>query len=121
MGLARVGAIAHNMSGDIFLAFSTQSTVPPHPPTSKDLMKVGPLGLPAVGVQSAKMVTESSLNTFFYAVADCVEEAVLNALCAAKDMEGTNGTFAKGMPHDQVREMLSEAKDALKDVFPGLY
>jgi D-aminopeptidase len=120
-GLAHVGAIAHNMSGDLFLAFSTQSTVPPNPPTRDEKTKVGPLGLPAVGTETAKLVSEDSLNNIFYAVADVVEEAVLNALCAAKDEQGANGTSAKGLPHDQVQAILGKAKKALDGVFPGLY
>ena len=121
IGLAHVGAIAHNMSGDIFMAFSTQSTVPPNPSTRTSGQRVGPIGLPAVEVQSANLVSEQSLNNIFYSVADVVEEAVLNALCAAKNEQGANGTSAKGMPHDQVQDLLSRSKHALDDIFPGVY
>ncbi|UZJ50750.1 hypothetical protein CBS101457_000070 [Exobasidium rhododendri] len=120
-GLAHVGAIAHSFSGDIFLAFSTQSTVPPNSPLKSDSTKVGPIGIPAVGIESVEQVTQASLNVIFYAVADVVEEAVLNALCAAEDETGANGTSAKGLPHDQVQDILTNAKQALSGVFPGLY
>jgi D-aminopeptidase len=119
-GLAHVGAIAHSLSGDIFLAFSTQSTVPPSQSMSQDV-KVGPLGLHAVKTSTKELVDDASLNTIFYAVADVVEEAVLNALCAAKDMQGANGMSMKGLPHEEVKDLLAKSKEALKDIFPGAF
>ena len=119
-GLAHVGAIAHSLSGDIFLAFSTQSTNPPSQLTNEN-MKVGPLGISAVKTTTREVVDDESLNTIFYAVADVVEEAVLNALCAAEDMEGANGMSMKGLPHKQVKDLLAKSNEALKDIFPGVY
>ncbi len=37
---------------------------------------------------------------------DATEEAVLNALWAAPDVEGRKGRVKRGLPHDEVLELL---------------
>ena len=37
---------------------------------------------------------------------DATEEAVLNAMWAAPDVEGRNGLVVRGLPHDEVLELL---------------
>lgn len=121
IGLARTGCASHQYSGDIGLAFSTQTTLPPpespqtagleqvaRTPKGPASAKLGPLNLPKVSTHAVQTVDDASMNLLFYAVADVVEEAVLNALCAGTDQEGADGFKAKGLDHDIVAKMLKE-------------
>jgi D-aminopeptidase len=87
-GLARVGGVGHNSSGDLFLAFATGH----HIPAQAD----GPIPL---GV----MIPHAHLNPFFDATAEAVEEAILNALVAAETMTGRDGHTAHALPPDALR------------------
>jgi D-aminopeptidase len=91
VGLARVGGIGHNGSGDIFLAFSTAN----HLPAAAGLRR------------SIQMLAHSSLDPLFAAVADATEEAILNALCAADTMTGRDGRTAHALPLDLLAEALA--------------
>lgn len=82
VGLSRVGGTGNNGSGDIFLAFSTGN----HAPTYKE------------GLLTLQMVPNDHLNTFFDAVAEATEEAILNALTAAETMVGWQGHSAQALP-----------------------
>lgn len=87
VGLARVGGLGHNSSGDIFLAFATGNHLPAG----------------ARGSRSIEMLDHALLDPMFRAVADATEESILNALCAAETMEGHNGRVAHAIPHDALR------------------
>lgn len=84
VGLARAGGLGHNSSGDIFLTFATGNHLPNGEDQSYDL----------------RMLSHESLNGLFAATADATEEAILNALCAAKTMTGFRGRTAHALPHD---------------------
>ncbi len=90
VGLARVGGIGHNGSGDIFLAFATGNQVPPR--------ASGPLDL--------QMLPHHHLDPFFEAVAEGVEEAILNALTAAETMAGYQGHVAHALPLEGLMQMM---------------
>jgi D-aminopeptidase len=79
LGLARTGSVAHHGSGEIFVAFSTSS---------------GP------------EVEAWDLDPLFAATVDATEEAVLNAMWAAPDVQGRGGRVVRGLPHDEVLELL---------------
>jgi D-aminopeptidase len=79
LGLARTGSVAHHGSGEIFLAFSTSR------------------GDEAEG---------GDLDALFVATVDATEEAVLNAMWAAPDVQGRDGRVVRGLPHDEVLELL---------------
>jgi D-aminopeptidase len=85
LGLARTGSVAHHGSGEIFLAFSTSS---------------------AEGLEGR------ALDPLFAATVDATEEAVLNAIWAAPDVVGREGRLVRGLPHDEVLELL-RARGAL--------
>ena len=90
MGLARTGSFAHNGSGDIFLAFSTQSP----PPNSKGTH------------QTWNVLTKDALDWVFRATVEATEESVINALIAAETMTGKDGNIYYAIPHDQVKAVL---------------
>ncbi len=81
LGLARTGSVAHNGSGEIFLAFSTARR---------------------------EGVDGRELDELFEATVDATEEAVLNALWAAPDVEGREGRVRRGLPHDEVLDLLQQ-------------
>jgi D-aminopeptidase len=90
IGLARVGGVGHNGSGDIFLAFSTGNHIPFSSDEALDL----------------EMLPNHHMNPLFEAVAEGVEEAILNALTAAETMTGFKGRTAHAIPLDRLkREM----------------
>ncbi|HEY9840963.1 MAG: P1 family peptidase [Candidatus Sericytochromatia bacterium] len=86
LGLARTGGLAHNSSGDLFLAFSTAC-----PQLSEK------------GLESWNVVPNHQLDGLFAAAAQATEEAILNALTAAEPMTGFQGHSVTALPQAQVR------------------
>lgn len=95
LGIARVGGLGENSSGDIFLAFSTGNTG-----LYRSEMSVEPY--------TVRMLPNDAISPLFEAVADAVEEAILNALCAATTTTGVNGRVAHALPLDRLQEILRE-------------
>jgi D-aminopeptidase len=90
MGLARDGSYSGNGSGDIFIAFSTANA-----------------GAAAYkGIRQINMLPNDQMNPLFLATVQATEEAVVNAMIAAKTMTGINGRTVIALPHDQLREVL---------------
>jgi len=92
LGLGRIGSISGNGSGDLFIAFST---------ANKDAGA-------STGVRDLKMVPNESLDVVFGATVDATEEAIVNAMVAAKDMTGADGHRVIGLPHERLREVLKK-------------
>ena len=92
IGLARVGSVAHNGSGDIFLAFATGNRVPADAKAALEL----------------RMLPHRDLNCFFEAVAEAVEESILNALCAAETMTGYKGRTVHALPLDELQRVMAK-------------
>jgi D-aminopeptidase len=92
MGLARTGSTAQNGSGDFTIAFSNYS---------------GNRVAPGAGGAPRTLTTlhNGDISPLFDATAEAVEEAILNALCAAGDMTGRDGYFVPGLPVDDLREL----------------
>ncbi|WP_037312877.1 P1 family peptidase [Ruegeria halocynthiae] len=92
-GIGRVGGLAHHGSGDIFLAFSTANTQI------------------AAGSQdelcSASFIPDERIDPFFDAVAQVVEEAIVNSMTVNSDVTGRDGNFVPALPHSKVREAFS--------------
>jgi D-aminopeptidase len=47
-----------------------------------------------------------SIDEFFLAVVECVEEAILNSLVAAQTMTGRDDRTVYALPHDRLRALL---------------
>jgi D-aminopeptidase len=92
-GLAWVGGIGANSSGDIFLAFATGNRIPG-----------------AEGLSSVRMLAPSAMTGLFQAAAEATEEAILNALCMAETMVGQQGRVAHAIPHDRLIEVVRSAR-----------
>jgi len=89
-GLARVGGLGFNSSGDLFLAFATGNH----------------LREPVTGPYSLTMLPHEHIDPFFEGAAEAVEEAILNALCAAETMTGYRGTV-EALPLDEVARIMA--------------
>ncbi|MBP6866146.1 MAG: P1 family peptidase [Candidatus Pacebacteria bacterium] len=89
MGLAKTGTMMRTGSGDFVLAFTTSRT-----------------GLEGSGIVG-QCLSDEDLNGIFLATAEATEEAVYDALFAAKDMEGRDGNKLEALPVDTVMELLS--------------
>jgi len=102
LGLARTGSVAGNGSGDIFVAFSTAN----NGAAKRD------------GTVQVTLLPNERMDPLFEATVQATEEAIINALVAAKTMTGRDNNKAIAMPHDRVREILKkhnrlvETKDA---------
>jgi L-aminopeptidase/D-esterase-like protein len=90
LGIGRVGSIAHNGSGDIFLAFSTANPGAAHRSQIREL----------------EMLPNDKMSPLFQATVQAVEEAVVNALVGAETMTGINGNTVYALPHDHLRQAL---------------
>jgi L-aminopeptidase/D-esterase-like protein len=90
LGLGRDGSYSGDGSGDIFIAFSTANPG-------------------AAGTKAAHQITmlpNEQLDPIFLATVQATEEAVINAMVAAKTMKGVNDREVLALPHDRLREVL---------------
>jgi D-aminopeptidase len=62
------------------------------------------------GVRDLHMLPNDSLNVVFEATVAATEEAIVNAMVAARDMSGVDGHRVSGLPHDRLREILRKYK-----------
>ncbi|HEY7377696.1 MAG TPA: P1 family peptidase [Steroidobacteraceae bacterium] len=92
LGLARNGSYAGNGSGDIFIAFSTANA--------------GAMANDAIN--TATFLGNELLDPLFLATVEATEEAIVNAMVAARDMRGQDGHFVTAIPHDQLRAILKQ-------------
>ena len=92
MGLARLGSYAGNSSGDLIVSFSTAIAEVNH----EDQEEPSPI-MP---------VANARIDPIFEATTQAAEEAIVNALIAARTMTGVNGNRFFGMPHDELQATL---------------
>jgi L-aminopeptidase/D-esterase-like protein len=92
MGIARLGGVASNGSGDIFIAFSTAN----------------PGAAAERGVTAIAWLPNSDVTPLFEATVEATEEAIVNALVAAETMVGINGNTVPALPTDQLRAILAK-------------
>jgi D-aminopeptidase len=89
MGLARMGSYAGNGSGDIFVAFSTAN-----------------VDATGQAMGRADFIGNDNLDGLFEATVQATEEAIVNAMVAARDLRGEGGRYAKAIPHDALVRLL---------------
>jgi D-aminopeptidase len=88
-GLAWVGGIGANGSGDIFIAFSTANHIGQNDKVSH-----------------VRMLNPDAMTALFRAGAEATEEAILNALCMAETMTGRDGHVIHALPLDRLQEVM---------------
>ncbi len=91
LGVGIMGGRGEDSSGDIFLAFSTAN-----PNAASD------------SVATIQMLANERMNRLFEATVQATEEAIVNAMVAAKTMEGINGNTVHALPHERLREVLKK-------------
>jgi L-aminopeptidase/D-esterase-like protein len=91
LGIGRSGTCGHDSSGDIFLALSTANT---------DAFAKG--GAP----RSAAFLPNDALDPLFEAVVRAVDEAVVDAMVANREMVGRDGLTVRALPHEALRDLL---------------
>jgi len=90
LGLGRLGSYSGDGSGDIFIAFSTANP-----------------GVWGGGkVKQVEMLPNDDMNPLFIATVQSVEEAVVNAMIAAKTMKGINNFDVRAIPHAELQQVL---------------
>lgn len=92
LGMGRTGTIGNSSSGDIFLAFSTNKVE--YDSLTKTI--------------TASSLTKSNLNPIFRGAVEATEEAIINALIAAEDMEGINGNKVFALPHNRLQNVMKK-------------
>jgi D-aminopeptidase len=93
LGIGRNGSISGNGSGDIFIAFSTANSG---------------AGAEQHSVVSLQMVPNDALDPVFGATVEATEEAIVNAMVAARDMVGVDDHRVIAIPHAQLRAVLKK-------------
>ncbi|MEO6255623.1 MAG: P1 family peptidase [Sphingomicrobium sp.] len=92
MGLGRLGSYSGNSSGDLIVSFSTGSAGV----NDEDQREPTPIS----------PVANANIDPIFEAATQATEEAIVNALVAARTMTGIDGTRYFGLPHDELRAIL---------------
>lgn len=92
LGVARTGSISGNSSGDIFIAFST---------ANRGVAK-------ARDTASTVMLSNSRIDPIFEATVQATEEAIINAMVAARTMIGRDNHRSVALPHEALRQVLKK-------------
>jgi D-aminopeptidase len=92
LGVGRMGGIAGAGSGDLFIAFSTAPTGTPD----------------SVGVSQVRMLSDDVIDPVYEGAVQATEEAIINAMLAARTMTGANWYRVPALPHDGVRAVLAK-------------
>ncbi len=96
LGIARTGGFYSNGSGDYAIAFSTAEglRVPDRSPS------------PTMHIE---ILRNRNVSPLFLAAAEAAEEAILNSLFKARDMEGKDGSKVEALPLDKLKKIMEEA------------
>ncbi len=93
LGIPRTGGFYSNGSGDYAIAFSTAMRIP-HSSASS--------------TQQTEVLRNNQMSPLFLAAAEAAEEAILNSLFKAQDMEGYEGHNAKALPLDELKKIMDK-------------
>jgi L-aminopeptidase/D-esterase-like protein len=85
IGLARTGSYGSHGSGEIAVAWTTTNLLP------RD----------GAGELELRMLRDDRLSLLFAACAEAAEEAVLNALCAGRELRGYDGKVLPRFPAER--------------------
>jgi D-aminopeptidase len=90
LGIARVGGMGANSSGDIFVAFSVAN----------------PGAARREGIVDLEMLPNDQITPLFEATVFATEEAIVNALLAAETMSGINENTVFAIDHERLLQVL---------------
>jgi D-aminopeptidase len=97
LGLARLGSIAGNSSGDLFLAFATGNRDLPRAALEADRRRE----------MSIRYLNDTTLDPLYQGAVEATEEAIVNALLTAGTMSGCDGATAHGLDGERVVEIMA--------------
>jgi D-aminopeptidase len=98
LGLARIGGMGYNGSGDIFIGFSTANRS---------------AAAERSNVVALQMLPNDGMNALISSSVHATEEAILNAMLAAETLTGINGYTVPALPQDRLRAIMERAGAAL--------
>ncbi len=92
LGMARAGALGHDSSGDIFLAFSTANAE----------------GYAAPRGTLRRMVelSNADIDPLYEGVVEATEEAIVDSMVANRTMVGRDGATSIALPHEKLVEVM---------------
>jgi L-aminopeptidase/D-esterase-like protein len=94
LGMARTGAIGHNSSGDIFLAFSTANRES--------------FAAPAGALRSFETLSNDAVDPFFTATIEATDEAIADSMITNETMTGRDGNTSIALPHDRLLDVMRQ-------------
>jgi len=92
IAIGRLGGLGTNGFRDIFIALSTEN----------------PGAWQARPVATLEVLPNEEMNSLFEATVEATEEAILNAMVAAKTMTGRDSLTAHALPHDRLQDALKK-------------
>ena len=92
LAIGRMGGLGEDASGDLFVAFSTANKGAAN----------------AEGTRTLTMLPNDRINPLFEATVQATEEAIINALLAARTMTGGDGYTVYALPHDRLKQILQK-------------
>lgn len=95
LGIGRVGSFAAHGSGEIIVGFSTANKIPRETQGRRMTTRL-------------EVLLDAACDGLYEAVAECTEEAIVNALCMAEDMRGQSDHFAPALPLGALAEILGQ-------------
>lgn len=99
LGLGRAGGTSGDGSGDLFVSFSTANS-------GADIAPKGATRAPPLA--HIDMLPNWSLDPLFNATIHATEEAIINAMVAAKTMTGADGHTLTALPHNKLRALMRQ-------------
>ena len=97
LGIARAGGTGGHTSGDLFIAFATGNRLAQE-------MK----GTPRAITYDVRAVGDGVIDALFDGAIESTEEAIVNALVAARTTVGRDGVTAHALPHDRLLEVMAQ-------------
>jgi len=100
LGIVRTGGYYGNASGDYAVAFTTAEGLRVPARSKSPTLKI-------------EVLRNNQMSPLFLAAAEACEEAILNSMFKAEDMEGKDGRKVKALPLDKLKELpiYSQKKD----------
>ena len=97
LGIARAGGTGGHTSGDLFIAFATGNRLPQEPEDS-----------PRILTYDVQAVGDRVIDALFDGAIEATEEAIVNALIAARTTVGRDGITAHALPHDRLVAIMGQ-------------
>jgi D-aminopeptidase len=106
LGIARVGGSGAHSSGDLFLCLATGNRGLSAADDAEGQPRTRPISA----------LVDPWISPLFWAVIEATEEAIVNALVAARTMTGRDGITAHALPHDRLRRIVATWDAMQRDI-----